>query len=170
MGMPCTVTVTQPPSLEADVVSSNITIPCSFSTNGCPGSPPTVLWFRYLADTHEDLCMPKCTQSKKFQVTGTVPEKQASLQIINANTEDSAIYFCGVAFADSADPLSKQTGGGTALTIRGWWLFWTSTHTAVLIRMCTAPPLSQVHLSLAVLCAPTLPPSTVAQKSQPDLS
>ncbi|XP_015284289.1 PREDICTED: immunoglobulin superfamily member 6, partial [Gekko japonicus] len=123
-GTPCAVTVTQPQSLEADTASSNITIPCTFSTEGCHGSSPTVLWFRYLAHAHEDLCMPKCTQSKKFQATSAVLEKRASLTINNANIEDSAIYFCGVAFANSGDPLSKQTGEGTVLTIRGGWLFW----------------------------------------------
>ncbi|XP_060116731.1 immunoglobulin superfamily member 6 [Heteronotia binoei] len=119
VGIPCTVKVTQPRSLEADAASSNVTISCAFSTEGCRSLSPTVHWFRYLPHAHEDLCMPKCTQSAKFQAASTVPEKQASIRISNVNVEDSAIYFCGVAFANSADPLSKQTGEGTALTIRG---------------------------------------------------
>ncbi|XP_054848237.1 immunoglobulin superfamily member 6 isoform X2 [Eublepharis macularius] len=116
--IPCTVTVNQLQFLEANITSSNITIPCTFSTKGCPSSSPTVLWFRYLAHTHEGLCTPKCTKSEKFQVTSTVPENQASLRISNITIEDSAIYFCGVAFPDSNDFTSKQTGEGTTLTIR----------------------------------------------------
>ncbi|KAL8175492.1 UNVERIFIED_CONTAM: hypothetical protein K2H54_026544 [Gekko kuhli] len=140
-GTSCAVTVTQPRSLEADTASSNVTIPCTFSTKGCQGSSPTVLWFRYLAQAHEDLCMPKCTQSKKFQATSAVPEKRASLTINNANVEDSAIYFCGVAFANSADPLSKQTGEGTALTIRG------QKHSAGVYIMAAILPLLFIYIA-----------------------
>ncbi|XP_048351382.1 immunoglobulin superfamily member 6 [Sphaerodactylus townsendi] len=114
---PCEVTVTQPRSLEAYTASQNVRIWCSFSTKECPGASPTILWFRYLANTHENLCVPDCAQGKKFNVTHVVSDKKTFLYIYNVSVEDSAIYYCGVAFADSAARHSKQTGEGTALTI-----------------------------------------------------
>ncbi|XP_053132522.1 immunoglobulin superfamily member 6 [Hemicordylus capensis] len=100
-----------------DYVAKNISIPCIFSTDGCPNSSPTVLWFRYLSNTHENLCTPICTKSSKF-FTSSAPGNKHSLQINKANVEDSAIYICGVAFPESTPPTSKQAGEGTVLVIR----------------------------------------------------
>ncbi|KAJ6659758.1 hypothetical protein lerEdw1_018474 [Lerista edwardsae] len=108
----CKVTVTQPQYIEADALASNITIPCTFSADGCP-SPPTTVWFRYFSHTHEDLCTPVCANSAKFRTD------LSSLQIKDIGAEDTAVYFCGVAYQNSHSPSSKQTGGGTTLVVKG---------------------------------------------------
>nr|XP_034987293.1 immunoglobulin superfamily member 6 isoform X2 [Zootoca vivipara] len=115
----CKVTVSQPPFMEGYPASKYITIPCTFSAQGCPTSTPTILWFRYLARTHEALCTPYCINSTKFKLVHSKSMNQAQLEIKEINEEDSAIYFCGVAISSSNSSTSKQTGIGTVLVIRG---------------------------------------------------
>ncbi|XP_019397775.1 PREDICTED: immunoglobulin superfamily member 6 [Crocodylus porosus] len=112
----CKVTVTQPSFREVNYTLSTVDITCSFNASGCPGSTQ-VLWFRFLALKHEALCTPACTNTGKFKVTGPSDNK-ASLQISHLTVNDSAVYFCGVAFPQSASPTSKQTGEGTTLVVR----------------------------------------------------
>ncbi|XP_028561681.2 immunoglobulin superfamily member 6 isoform X1 [Podarcis muralis] len=114
----CKVTVSQPPLMEGYPASKYIAIPCTFSAQGCPTSTPTILWFRYLAHTHEALCTPNCINSTKFKVSHLTSKNQAQLGINEINEEDSAIYFCGVAISSSNSSTSKQTGSGTVLVIR----------------------------------------------------
>ncbi|XP_042294267.1 immunoglobulin superfamily member 6 [Sceloporus undulatus] len=113
----CDVTVTQPQFMEAYNESSNITISCTFTAQSCPTSSLNILWFRYLAQTHEDLCTPMCNNSSKFKVLQPAKD-QTSLQINNPGVEDSAIYYCGIAFSHSSTTTSKKTGAGTLLVIR----------------------------------------------------
>ncbi|XP_062999241.1 immunoglobulin superfamily member 6 [Elgaria multicarinata webbii] len=113
----CNVKVTQLLLMEAYTSSSNVTIPCSFTAHGCDPSNCEMLWWRYLAHTHEKVCTPSCTNTDKFVVLQE-PSKLHSLQINQLSVEDSAIYFCGVAFTRSRGPTSKQTGNGTVLVIR----------------------------------------------------
>ncbi|XP_006026181.1 immunoglobulin superfamily member 6 isoform X1 [Alligator sinensis] len=112
----CEVTVAQPSLREVDYTVSTVNITCSFSASGCSGSAQ-VLWFRFLAHKHEALCTPLCTNTGKFKVTE--PSKNnVSLQISHLTVNDSAVYFCGVAFSQSFSPTSKQTGEGTILVVR----------------------------------------------------
>ncbi|CAI5792045.1 immunoglobulin superfamily member 6 [Podarcis lilfordi] len=104
--------------MEGYPASKYIAIPCTFSAQGCPTSTPTILWFRYLAHTHEALCTPNCINSTKFKVSQLTSKNQAQLGINEINEEDSAIYFCGVAISSSNSSTSKQTGSGTVLVIR----------------------------------------------------
>ncbi|NXG40885.1 IGSF6 protein, partial [Psilopogon haemacephalus] len=114
----CQVTVTQPRSQEADSSTHTVLLTCAFSTSGCSSSPPQVLWFRFLTNRHEDLCTPGCRDHQKYKVHFS-SKNNISLQIHNLSVYDNAVYICGVAFSDSSSPYSKQTGGGTVLTIRG---------------------------------------------------
>ncbi|NXM11310.1 IGSF6 protein, partial [Ploceus nigricollis] len=113
---PCQVTVTQPRFQQADS-SMNVSLTCTFSASGCSSSPPEVLWFRFLANTHQDLCTPGCTDHQKYKVHSS--NNNILLQIKNPTVDDSAVYICGIAFSDSDSPLSKQTGDGTVLTVTG---------------------------------------------------
>ncbi|NWR15825.1 IGSF6 protein, partial [Emberiza fucata] len=112
----CRVTVAQPRFQQADS-STNVTLPCSFSASGCSSSQPEVLWFRFLTNTHQDLCTPGCTDHQKYKVHSS--ESNILLQIKDLTEDDSAVYICGIAFSDSESPLSKQTGDGTVLTVTG---------------------------------------------------
>uniref|UniRef100_A0A8C3KZK2 Immunoglobulin superfamily member 6 n=1 Tax=Chrysolophus pictus TaxID=9089 RepID=A0A8C3KZK2_CHRPC len=113
----CHVTVTQPRFQEAEHSAHTANLTCAFSAHGCSPSQPRVLWFRFFTNRHEDLCTPECTNRQKFQVYAS-SENNYWLQIKNLTVNDSALYFCGIAFADSGSPHSKQTGDGTVLTKR----------------------------------------------------
>lgn len=52
-------------------------------------------------------------------MTESMTENQVSLTLNMIALNDSAIYFCGIAFSQSTDPMSKQTGPGTMLVVRG---------------------------------------------------
>ncbi|NXU19856.1 IGSF6 protein, partial [Pardalotus punctatus] len=112
----CRVTVTQPRFQEADS-SSNVSLPCAFSASGCSSSPPEVLWFRFLSNTHQDLCTPGCADHQKYKVHSS--ENNILLEIKDLTVDDNAVYICGIAFSDSDSPLSKQTGDGTVLMVTG---------------------------------------------------
>ncbi|XP_053848392.1 immunoglobulin superfamily member 6 isoform X2 [Vidua macroura] len=112
----CQVTVTQPRFQQADS-SMNVSLTCTFSASGCSSSPPEVLWFRFLTNTHQKLCTPGCTDHQKYRVHSS--NNNILLQIKNLTVDDSAVYICGIAFSDSDSPLSKQTGDGTVLTVTG---------------------------------------------------
>ncbi|NWZ65346.1 IGSF6 protein, partial [Acrocephalus arundinaceus] len=111
----CQVTVTQPRFQQADSSMNNVSLACTFSTSGCSSSPPEVLWFRFLTNTHEDLCTPECTDHQKYKVHSS--KTNILLEIKDLTVDDSAVYICGIAFSDSESPLSKQTGYGTVLTV-----------------------------------------------------
>ncbi|NWZ46915.1 IGSF6 protein, partial [Haliaeetus albicilla] len=108
----CQVTVTQPRFQEADYSMHTVVLTCAFTASGCSLSPPQVLWFRFLANKHEDLCIPRCTDDK-YKVH--LSENNISLQINDLTVDDNAVYICGIAFSDSSSPRSKQTGDGTVL-------------------------------------------------------
>ncbi|NXW13102.1 IGSF6 protein, partial [Circaetus pectoralis] len=108
----CQVTVTQPRFQEADYSMHTVFLTCAFSASGCSLSPPQVLWFRFLTNKHEDLCIPRCTDDK-YKVH--LSENNISLQINDLTVDDNAVYICGIAFSDSSSPHSKQTGDGTVL-------------------------------------------------------
>ncbi|KAL9835874.1 immunoglobulin superfamily member 6 isoform 2-T2 [Geothlypis trichas] len=112
----CRVTVAQPRFQQA-ASSMNVSLPCSFSASGCSSSQPDVLWFRFLTNTHQPLCTPGCTDHQKYKVDSS--GNNILLQIKDLTEDDSAVYICGIAFADSESPLSKQTGDGTVLTVTG---------------------------------------------------
>ncbi|NXQ14576.1 IGSF6 protein, partial [Peucedramus taeniatus] len=113
----CQVTVTQPRFQEADSSMNNVSLTCTFSASGCSSSQPEVLWFRFLTDTHQDLCTPECTDHQKYKVHSS--GNNILLHIKDLTVDDSAVYICGIAFSDSDTPLSKQTGDGTVLTVTG---------------------------------------------------
>ncbi|NXU36204.1 IGSF6 protein, partial [Drymodes brunneopygia] len=113
---PCRVTVTQPSFQQAESSMNNVNLTCTFSASGCPSSSPEVLWFRFLTNTHQDLCTPGCTD-QKYKVHSS--ENNILLQIKDLSVDDSAVYICGIAFSDSETPLSKQTGDGTVLMVTG---------------------------------------------------
>uniref|UniRef100_A0A8C3D0J1 Immunoglobulin superfamily member 6 n=1 Tax=Cairina moschata TaxID=8855 RepID=A0A8C3D0J1_CAIMO len=113
----CQVTVRQPRYQKAEYSTQTVSLPCDFSASECSLSKPQVLWFRFFTNKHEDLCTPRCTNDQKFKVQ--ISENSTSLQINDLTVNDSAVYFCGIAFSDSSSPHSKQTGGGTILTKRG---------------------------------------------------
>ncbi|NXM85711.1 IGSF6 protein, partial [Oenanthe oenanthe] len=110
----CRVTVTQPRFQHTDSSMNSVSLPCTFSASGCSSSPQ-VLWFRYLTNTHQDLCTPACTDNHKYKVQSAA--NNISLEIKDLIVNDSAVYICGIAFSDSESPLSKQTGDGTVLTV-----------------------------------------------------
>lgn len=113
---PCRVTVTQPRFQQADSSMTRVSLNCTFSASGCSSSPSEVLWFRFLTNTHQDLCIPECTDQKyKVYSSGS----NILLEINDLTVDDSAVYICGIAFSDSDSPLSKQTGDGTILTVTG---------------------------------------------------
>ncbi|XP_059717961.1 immunoglobulin superfamily member 6 isoform X2 [Haemorhous mexicanus] len=95
----------------------NVSLTCSFSASGCSTSPPEVLWFRFLTNTHQDLCTPGCRDHQKYKVHSS--GNNILLQIKDLTEDDSAVYICGIAFSDSESPLSKQTGDGTVLMVTG---------------------------------------------------
>ncbi|NXE89254.1 IGSF6 protein, partial [Menura novaehollandiae] len=113
----CQVTVTQPRSQEADYSMSNVSLTCTFSASGCSSSPPEVLWFRFLTNTHQDLCTPGCTDHQKYKVH--ISKNNILFEIKDLTADDNAVYICGIAFSDSNSPLSKQTGDGTVLVVTG---------------------------------------------------
>ncbi|NXC27327.1 IGSF6 protein, partial [Campylorhamphus procurvoides] len=113
----CQVTVTQPRFQEADSSTNTVLLMCAFSASGCSPSPLEVLWFRFLRNTHEDLCTPGCTDHQKYRVH--LAESNTSLEIKNLTVDDNAVYICGIAFLDSNSPRSKQTGDGTVLMKTG---------------------------------------------------
>ncbi|NXA77268.1 IGSF6 protein, partial [Thryothorus ludovicianus] len=113
----CQVTVTQPRFQQANSSMSNVSLTCTFSASGCSSSRPEVLWFRFLTNTHQDLCTPGCTDHHKYKVHSS--ENNILLEIKDLTVDDSAVYICGIAFSDSESPLSKQTGDGTVLMVTG---------------------------------------------------
>ncbi|XP_038618764.1 immunoglobulin superfamily member 6 [Tachyglossus aculeatus] len=116
----CQVTVRQPSLVEVDYTCQEVTIQCHFSASGCPNSPPEVLWFRQHTHQPDNLCPNKCPRDMgKFTLTGLTTSNDASLTVKAVSLNDSAIYFCGIAFLASDKPGSKQTGGGTMLVVRG---------------------------------------------------
>uniref|UniRef100_H0WXV7 Immunoglobulin superfamily member 6 n=1 Tax=Otolemur garnettii TaxID=30611 RepID=H0WXV7_OTOGA len=115
----CTVSITQPHYLEVDYTQKAVTIECTFSATGCPSALPTSLWFRYGARQPENLCLSGCrSEADKFTVRETLAENQVSLTVNRVTANDSAIYICGIAFANAPGPRAKQTGGGTTLVVR----------------------------------------------------
>ncbi|NWR46367.1 IGSF6 protein, partial [Regulus satrapa] len=114
----CRVTVTQPRLQQADSSMTSVSLTCTFSASGCPSSQPEVLWFRFLTNTHQDLCTPECTDHHKYKIVQTAANNTL-LEIKDPTGDDSAVYICGIAFSDSYSPLSKQTGDGTVLTVTG---------------------------------------------------
>lgn len=126
----CTVSVSQPPVLEVDDAQGAVTVPCSFSTAGCPAEPPSSLWFRYGAHRTETLCADGCTsEADKFTVRKALAQNQVSLTVNRLTPNDSAIYVCGLASPSSEDPRAKQAGAGTVLVVRGQWS-----------RLCSSTP------------------------------
>ncbi|XP_078009021.1 immunoglobulin superfamily member 6 isoform X2 [Phascolarctos cinereus] len=117
----CIVNIKQPPLLEVDYTCKTITIQCDFSAINCPKIQPQVLWFRQNAHYQpEHLCPDQCLgDSGKFTVTESLTQNQVSLTLNTVALNDSAIYFCGIAFSHSTEPRSKQTGSGTMLVVRG---------------------------------------------------
>ncbi|NWZ80900.1 IGSF6 protein, partial [Poecile atricapillus] len=113
----CQVTVTQPRFQQADSSMNNVSLTCTFSASGCPSSPPEILWFRFLTNSHQDLCTPGCTDHQKYKVHSS--ENNILLEIKDLTVDDSAVYICGIAFSDSDSSLSKQAGDGTVLTVTG---------------------------------------------------
>ncbi|XP_074137140.1 immunoglobulin superfamily member 6 isoform X4 [Sminthopsis crassicaudata] len=116
----CIVQITQPSLLEVDNTYKIITIPCDFSATNCPISQPEVLWFRQKAQNQPERLCPKdqCLgEVGKFTTKSQIPH-QAFLTLNEVDVSDSAIYFCGIAFSDSTEPKSKQTGPGTMLVVR----------------------------------------------------
>ncbi|NXR17815.1 IGSF6 protein, partial [Cinclus mexicanus] len=111
----CQVTVTQPTTQKTDSSMNSVSLTCTFSASGCPSSSLEILWFRYLTNTHQDLCTPECTDRQKYKVHST--KNSTLLEIKDLTVHDSAVYVCGIAFLDSDSPLSKQTGDGTVLTV-----------------------------------------------------
>ncbi|NXQ27226.1 IGSF6 protein, partial [Alaudala cheleensis] len=111
----CRVSVTQPSFHQADSSQSNVSLSCTFSASGCSSAPPEVLWFRFLTDSHEDLCTPACTDQHKYQVHSS--GNNILLQIKDLAVDDSGVYVCGIAFSDSESSFSKRTGDGTVLTV-----------------------------------------------------
>ncbi|NWV00649.1 IGSF6 protein, partial [Upupa epops] len=109
----CQVTVTQPRFQDADYSTHSVLLTCTFSASGCSSSQPQVLWFRFLTNKHENLCIPKCRDHQKYKVH--LSGRNISLQVNNVTVADSAVYICGIAFSDSSSPHSKQTGDGTVL-------------------------------------------------------
>ncbi|XP_054699254.1 immunoglobulin superfamily member 6 [Grus americana] len=114
----CQVKVTQPRFQEADSSMQTVFLSCAFSASGCSLFPPQVLWFRFLTNKHEDLCIPECKKQQKFKVH-FFSEKNISLQINDLTVDDNAVYICGISFSNSSSPRAKQTGDGTVLTKTG---------------------------------------------------
>lgn len=118
----CTVSVSQPPVLEVDGAQGAATVPCSFSTAGCPPKPPTSLWFRLGARRLESLCSDGCqSEADKFTVRMDLARGQVSLTVHGVTANDSALYICGVAVTSSTAWQAKRAGEGTALVVRGPW-------------------------------------------------
>ncbi|XP_006912588.2 immunoglobulin superfamily member 6 isoform X2 [Pteropus alecto] len=116
----CTVSVSQPPVLEVDYTQGAVTVPCSFSTTGCPSQPPTSLWFRLGAQQLESLCSDGCqSEADKFTVRTDLAHSQVSLTVNRVTANDSAIYICGIAVTSSKAPQAKRAGEGTVLVVRG---------------------------------------------------
>ncbi|NXA62934.1 IGSF6 protein, partial [Mohoua ochrocephala] len=113
----CRVSVTQPRFQQADSSRNTVSLTCTFSASGCSSPSPEVLWFRFLTNTHQDLCTPDCTDHQKYKVHSS--GNNISLEIKDLTVDDTAVYICGIAFSDSDSPLSKQTGDGTVLTVTG---------------------------------------------------
>ncbi|XP_068941023.1 immunoglobulin superfamily member 6 isoform X2 [Petaurus breviceps papuanus] len=117
----CIISISQPPLLEVDYTCKTITIQCDFSANNCPNVLPQVLWFRQNAHHQpEQLCPHQCLEDGgKFTTTESLTQNQVSLTLNTVTLNDSAIYFCGIAFSQSPEPRSKQAGPGTVLVVRG---------------------------------------------------
>ncbi|XP_037669430.1 immunoglobulin superfamily member 6 [Choloepus didactylus] len=115
----CTVSVSQPQSLEVDSTHEAITIECTFSTANCPEEPPTRLWFRFGAHESENLCLNGCrSEADKYTVRESLAQNQVSLTVNRVTLNDSAIYICGIAFPHQRTWKAKQTGKGTMLVVR----------------------------------------------------
>ncbi|XP_036316079.1 immunoglobulin superfamily member 6 isoform X2 [Pipistrellus kuhlii] len=116
----CTISVSQPPVLEADDTQGAVTVACSFSIVDCPAGPPSSLWFRFGAHRTETLCVDGCTsEADKFTMRMALAQNQVSLTVNRLTPNDSAIYVCGLAAPSSEDPRAKQAGAGTVLVVRG---------------------------------------------------
>ncbi|KAM8779917.1 immunoglobulin superfamily member 6 [Rhynchonycteris naso] len=114
----CSVSVSQPPTLEVDQAQAAVTVPCSFSRRGCQSQRARSLWFRVGAQQPEALCLQGCTgEEDKFMVQEAPAQGQVSLTIRRPTPNDSAIYVCGIA-VPSEDPRAKRTGAGTVLVVR----------------------------------------------------
>ncbi|KAM9100558.1 immunoglobulin superfamily member 6 isoform X2 [Sarcophilus harrisii] len=116
----CIVQIAQPSLLEIDYTYKIITIPCNFSATNCSTSQPEVLWFRQKAENQPERLCPKdqcLDEAGKFTTKSQIPH-QVFLTLNEVDVSDSAIYFCGIAFSDSIEPKSKQTGPGTTLVVR----------------------------------------------------
>ncbi|NXK92413.1 IGSF6 protein, partial [Formicarius rufipectus] len=113
----CQVTVTQPRFQEADSSTNSVFLTCAFSASGCSPSSPEVLWFRFLRNTHQDLCTPGCRDHQKYTVH--LAGSNTSLEIKDLTVDDNAVYICGIAFSQSNSFRSKQTGDGTVLRKTG---------------------------------------------------
>ncbi|KGL73158.1 Immunoglobulin superfamily member 6, partial [Tinamus guttatus] len=145
----CQVNVTQPRYKEIGESVNTVTLTCTFSALGCSSSEPQALWFRFFTNRHEDLCTPKCTDVHKFKVH--ISPKNVSLQISSLSTNDSAVYFCGIAFSDSSSPRSKQMGGGTMLVKTGAEKHSTGSLTFMIITLSLLLPYSIVVFTILIL-------------------
>ncbi|XP_031244015.1 immunoglobulin superfamily member 6 [Mastomys coucha] len=115
----CTVSVLQPGYLEVDYDSEAVTMECTFSTTGCSPVQPKSLWFRCGTHQPEALCLDGCrNEADKFTVKETLDQNRVSLTVNRLSPNDSAIYLCGIAFANEKAPRAKQTGNGTTLVVR----------------------------------------------------
>ncbi|XP_061257390.1 immunoglobulin superfamily member 6 [Bos javanicus] len=114
----CTVSVSQPPELQVDYMQKVVTLPCSFSTVGCPAEQPKCLWFRYGTHESKNLCLNGCTSKTDKYTLENPAQNQVSLTVNRLTFNDSAIYVCGIAFPNSKQPRAKQTGRGTVLVVR----------------------------------------------------
>ncbi|NWI14309.1 IGSF6 protein, partial [Crypturellus soui] len=145
----CQVNVTQPRYKLAGESAHTVTLTCTFSALGCSSSEPQALWFRFFTNRHEDLCTPECRDVQKFKVH--ISPKNVSLQISSLTTNDSAIYFCGIAFSDSSSPRSKQTGGGTMLVKAGTEKHSTESLTSMIIILSLLLLYSIVIFTILIL-------------------
>lgn len=103
----CTVTVNQKEYSEA-LLGQTANVSCQYTASDCPAKEK-IVWFRYLASTHEELY-----SKSRFEMYNT--ESNTLLRIEKIAVQDSGIYICGIAFPGSN--ALKSTGRGTMLIIR----------------------------------------------------